>query len=136
MISFAIPCYRSEKTIAPVVNEVIDLMEERGEYDYEIILVNDRSPDKVFSVIKDMASTNNKIKAIDLSHNMGQHAALMAAYSVCRGDIIVSMDDDGQSPVNSLWSLLDPILQGEEIKFVGVTVDAWDETPGNTDVAM
>ena len=112
MISVAIPCYRSETTIAPVVNEVIETLAMRGEDDYEIVLVNDCSPDNVFDVIRDMASSNNNIKAIDLAHNMGQHAALMAAYSVCKGDIIVSMDDDGQSPVNALWELLDPILQG------------------------
>jgi len=112
LISFAIPCYRSEKTITTVVNEIIETMGERGEFDYEIILANDRSPDGVFEVIRKMASTNKKIKAIDLSHNMGQHGALMAAYTVCKGDIVVSMDDDGQSPVNCLWELLNPILEG------------------------
>ena len=112
MISFAIPCYRSERTIVPVVNELIETISERKEFDYEIVLSNDHSPDNVFSVIRDLASSNKKIKAIDLSHNMGQHGALMAAYSVCKGDIIVSMDDDGQSPVSSLWELLDPILHG------------------------
>lgn len=113
MISFAIPCYRSEKTIVPVVNEIIETMVEKGIYDYEIVLANDCSPDGVFTVIRNLALSNKKIKAVDLSHNMGQHGALMAAYSVCKGDIIVSMDDDGQSPITCLWKLLDPILEGE-----------------------
>ena len=113
MISIAIPCYRSEKTIVPVVDEIVETMAMRSEHDYEIVLVNDCSPDNVFSVIRTLASSNKKIRAIDLAHNMGQHAALMAAYSVCKGDIIVSMDDDGQSPINSLWELLEPILQGD-----------------------
>ncbi len=113
MISFAIPCYRSEKTIVPVIDEVITTMSERGEYDYEIVLVNDRSPDNVFNVIRNLAQSNKRIKAIDLSHNMGQHGALMAAYSFCKGDIVVSMDDDGQSPVNCLWELIDPILENK-----------------------
>ena len=113
MISFAIPCYRSEKTITPVINEIIKTMAEKETYDYEIVLANDCSPDDVFSVIRNLASSNKKIKAIDLSHNVGQHGALMAAYSVCKGDIIVSMDDDGQSPITCLWDLLNPIIHEE-----------------------
>lgn len=110
-ISFAIPCYRSEKTIVPVVNEIKEVMKERADYDYEIILANDCSPDNVFLTIRDMAFSDKRIKAIDLAHNMGQHGALMAAYSACKGDLIVSMDDDGQSPVDHLWELIDPILE-------------------------
>lgn len=113
MISFAIPCYRSEKTITPVINEIIKTMAEKETYDYEIVLANDCSPDNVFSVIRNLTSSNKKIKAIDLSHNVGQHGALMAAYSVCKGDIIVSMDDDGQSPITCLWDLLNPIIHEE-----------------------
>ena len=113
MISFAIPCYRSEKTIELVVNEIIQTMSEREKFDYEIVLVNDCSPDNVFKVIRKLATDNEKIKAIDLAHNMGQHSALMAAYSVCVGEIVISMDDDGQSPVDHLWELLDPIFKGE-----------------------
>ena len=113
MISFAIPCYRSEKTITPVVNEIIQKMAERESYGYEIVLVNDCSPDGVFEVIRGLVSSNKRIKAIDFSSNKGQHAALMAAYSACKGDIIVSMDDDGQSPVDGLWELIEPILQGK-----------------------
>lgn len=113
MISFAIPCFRSERTISTVVAEIIEVMENNSGYDYEIVLVNDCSPDNVFKIIRNLAISNKRIKAIDLSHNMGQHAALLAAYSVCKGQIIVSLDDDGQSPINSLWDLVDPILQGE-----------------------
>ena len=113
MISFAIPCYRSEKTIASVVNEIQETIAKRAVYDYEIVLVNDCSPDGVSSVIRNLALLNKRIKGIEFSHNMGQHAALMAAYTVCKGDLIVSMDDDGQSPVDHLWELIEPILQNK-----------------------
>ena len=111
-ISFAIPCYRSAKTIVPVVDEIIETMSQRQDLDYEIVLTNDCSPDNVFNVIREMAASNKRIKAINLAHNMGQHAALMASYSVCKGDLIVSMDDDGQSPIDCLWKLLEPIFEG------------------------
>ena len=51
-VSFVIPCYRSESTIRIVVEEIIHTISLRMEYDYEIILVNDYSPDQVWSVIK------------------------------------------------------------------------------------
>ena len=51
MITFVIPCYRSEKTIEKVVCEIINTVSERPSYDYEIILINDCSPDHVYRVI-------------------------------------------------------------------------------------
>ena len=55
LISFVIPCYRSEKTITMVIDEIIKTVAERPEYDYEIICVNDCSPDNVWTVLCDIA---------------------------------------------------------------------------------
>ena len=52
-ISFVIPCYRSEKTIKKVVDEIVNLMEQHKEYGYEVVLVNDCSPDNVWETIKE-----------------------------------------------------------------------------------
>ena len=54
LISFVIPCYRSEQTIGSVVKEIDDTMAGLMDYDHEIILVNDCSPDGVAGVIKKM----------------------------------------------------------------------------------
>lgn len=104
-ISFVIPCYKSEKTISAVVEEIISTV-NKAEDEYEIILVNDCSPDNVFSVIKNMCASNKQIKAINFARNSGQHAALMAGYSECTGDVIVSVDDDGQIPVDEVYKLI------------------------------
>ena len=58
LISFVIPCYRSEKTIEPVIEEIIRVVSEKKEYDYEIICVNDCSPDGVGEVIRRLAEKN------------------------------------------------------------------------------
>ena len=79
-LSFVIPCYGSETTIEIVVNEIRDTLRQRPEYDYEIILVNDCSPDNVFSRIRALALSDPHITGIDLAKNFGQHAALMAGY--------------------------------------------------------
>jgi len=110
LLSFVIPCYRSEDTIEKVINEVIEKVSERECYDYEIICVNDFSPDNVQQVLESLASKNQRIKVANLSKNMGKHSALMAGYSVARGEYIISLDDDFQSPTGELWRLLDSLI--------------------------
>jgi len=99
-VSFVIPCYRSEKTIGKVVAEIQIVMKDLVEYNYEIILVNDYSPDNVWSVIKEMCRDSH-IKGICLAKNFGQASAVMAGYSKVTGDYVITVDDDGQSPLDS-----------------------------------
>lgn len=110
-LSFVIPCYRSEETIAAVCNEIADTMALRPEYDYEIIAVNDCSPDGVLNVLKTLAAANKRIKVVDLSRNFGKHCAMMAGFSFVRGEYVVNLDDDCQCPVNELWKLVDAIRE-------------------------
>lgn len=113
LLSFVIPCYRSEKTIKMVIDEIIDTVTERPKYDYEIITVNDCSPDGVYQVLKQLALENKKIKVIDFFKNMGKHAAILAGYAVAKGEYIVDLDDDYQCPVHELWKLLEPVENNE-----------------------
>ncbi|MCX4268809.1 MAG: glycosyltransferase family 2 protein [Lachnospiraceae bacterium] len=111
-ISFVIPCYGSETTIEIVVDEILYVLGQREITDYEIVLVNDSSPDKVWNVIKELTRQNQKIKGICLTKNFGQHSALLAGYRYCTGDYIVSLDDDGQTPIDELYQLLDKLEEG------------------------
>lgn len=112
LLSFVIPCYRSEKTIEKVTAEIIETVSRKSGYDYEIICVNDSSPDNVLSVLQKLAAGNKKIKVIDFSRNMGKHSAVLAGLSVAKGEYIVNLDDDFQCPVNELWRLLEPVEKG------------------------
>ena len=85
-ISYVIPCYRSEDTIEKVVGDIGKLMENLSDYTYEIVLVNDCSPDKVWIKIEALCEQYNFIKGINLAKNFGQHSALMAGYNICTGD--------------------------------------------------
>lgn len=113
LLSFVIPCYRSEKTIEKVINEIIETVAKRTDYDYEIIAVNDCSPDNVYHVLERLAYDNKKIKVINFAKNMGKHAAVMAGYAYVKGDYVVNLDDDYQSPVNELWKLLNLVEKDE-----------------------
>lgn len=109
-ISFVIPCYRSEKTIEGVVAEIKSVVGQRPEVDYEIIMVSDHSPDDVYSVIEKMCAADPlHLRGILLARNFGQQAALMAGFSRSTGDIVFSLDDDGQAPVDAIYRLVDKI---------------------------
>lgn len=115
MISFVIPCYRSEKTIEGVVDEIIDTMNSLSEYDYEVVLVNDSSPDNTIGTIRTLCEKHNFITGVDLAKNFGQHAALMAGMRISKGDIIVCLDDDGQTPANEVGKLLGKLKEGYDV---------------------
>lgn len=114
-LSFIIPCYRSENTIISVIKEISSVMSENKSHEYEIIAVNDNSPDNVFDVLVQLAKEYSELKVVDLAKNMGKHAALMAGFAYATGDVIVCLDDDGQCPVNELWKLLKPLEQGNDV---------------------
>ena len=116
-ISFVIPCYRSEHTISAVLDEIDELMSKHTENEYEIVLVNDSSPDNVWSVIKGIAEKRKEVKAVSFTKNFGQHAALLSGYRVASGDLIVSLDDDGQSPVDRTFDLIDKIHEGYDVVY-------------------
>ena len=122
MISFVIPCYRSEKTIGDVVAELQSIMGQQKTYDYEIILVNDGSPDDVWSVIQSLCS-NTRIKGITFSKNFGQASAVMAGYANVKGDYIFTIDDDGQSPVDSVMELMEELKRGDYDVVYGITTE-------------
>lgn len=111
-ISFVIPCYRSEHTLPHVVAEIRETMGQLQKYEYEIILVNDSSPDNTFEVIRKLCREYSFVKGINFSMNFGQHAALMAGLRHAAGEYVVCLDDDGQTPADEVDKLLDKLEEG------------------------
>ena len=117
-ISFVIPCYKSALTIEGVIQEIKETMASFQEkYSYEVILVNDFPEDGTFDVIREIAAKNENIIGVNLAKNFGQHAALMAGFHYCSGDITVCLDDDGQTPANEVGKLLDKIEEGYDVVY-------------------
>ena len=116
-VSFVIPCYRSAQTLPGVVEELQTAMEAMQEYDYEVILVNDCSPDDTFEVIRRLSGENRRIRGINLARNFGQHSALMAGFRYGEGDIVVCLDDDGQTPAREVGKLLAGIRQRADVVY-------------------
>lgn len=117
LVSFVIPCYRSQATLPDVVEEIQETMDKVKKYDYEIILVNDCSPDQTFDTIKRLCEEKEHITGIDLARNFGQHSALMAGFHYVKGDIVICLDDDGQTPANEAGKLLEKLEEGADVVY-------------------
>lgn len=116
-LSFVIPCYRSEKTISLVISELVHTLSEKQINDYEVILVNDESPDNTLKVLIGLSQKYKRIKVINLSKNFGQHGAIMAGLNSTKGDIVTCLDDDGQTPASEIFKLINKIEDGYDIVF-------------------
>ncbi len=114
MISIVSPVYRAEKILPILVSEINLVMERIGE-DYEIILVDDRSPDNSWEVMKVLSNQNSKIKSIRLSRNFGQHSAIFAGLTKTKGDWVVVMDCDMQDQPKEITKLYKKALEGYDI---------------------
>ena len=116
-VTVIIPCYRSEKTLVPVIHEIRQELQKRPENQYQIILVNDCSPDGTFGVIRQLAEEDPCIIGLDLARNFGQSNAKMAAVPYVTGDVAVCMDDDGQHPADQIYRLVDKIQEGYDLVY-------------------
>ena len=84
---------------------------------YEIILIDDASPDGAWSVMRDLCATDPRIKAVGLSRNFGQHYAIAAGLEHARGDRIVVMDCDLQDRPEEIAALYAKAREGHDVVF-------------------
>lgn len=117
LISVIIPCYKSAVFLEKVIDELKVEFERNKEYSYQIILVNDCSPDNTFEIIKNICKNDRNIVGINLSRNFGQAAAKLAALPYVDGEVAVFMDDDGQHPAKGIFSLVDKINDGYDVVY-------------------
>ncbi len=116
LISICIPCYRSAKLLPAVVSNIKEKFEQRPE-DYQLVLVNDCSPDNTFQVIQELCNEDKQIIGVNLTRNYGQAAAKMAALEYATGDIVIFMDDDGQHPAEGIFTLVDKLNEGYDVVY-------------------
>lgn len=122
-LSIIIPCYCSEQTIGEVVDRVIATALSRYTNDeYEIILVNDCSKDNTEQTIFALCEEHETVQAISFSKNFGQQAALLAGMRASSGEIIVCLDDDGETPPESMPALIDELGEDCDVAYASYEV--------------
>ena len=117
LISVVIPCYRSEKTIEAVVEEIKNEFALHPEHSLQMVLVNDGSPDDTFGAIRRVCESCDLVTGVDLSRNYGQASAKMASLPYIKGEVAVFMDDDGQHPASGIFKLVDKIREGYDVVY-------------------
>lgn len=119
LYSIVIPCYKSSHTIRTVVEETAAEMERLGRTPFEFVLTDDCSPDggATLATLKALASEYPFVKVVALARNAGQHNASMAALNYASGDVIISMDDDGQTHCSQLGKLFEKFDEGFDLVF-------------------
>ncbi len=111
-ISIVIPVYNSEDCVIELNRQINDAL--KG-YNYEIILVNDQSPDRSWERIQEVAKKDKNVIAVNLRKNAGQDNAIIAGFSLVSGNYVVVMDDDLQHSPYDIPQLYEEIIKGYDV---------------------
>jgi polyisoprenyl-phosphate glycosyltransferase len=115
-VSIVIPVYRSAKILPALAQQTDDAMKTAGlARNYELILVNDCSPDESWQVIEALCDQCKAVKGINLMKNTGQHNAIMAGLNLASGKVIVTMDDDLQHSPKDIMGLIQKVNEGYDV---------------------
>lgn len=115
-LSVVVPVYRSEAILPELVRR-LGITLDKITPNYELVLVNDSSPDRSWEVIRCLSQQYSWIHPINLMRNYGQHNALLCGIRVARHGLIVTMDDDLQHPPEEIPKLLSTLAQGYDVVY-------------------
>ena len=110
-VSLVCPVYCSAQTLRILVDEICTRL--NGAYKFEILLIDDRSPDSSWLEILQISKENSAVRGIRLGRNVGQHGALLAGIRNARFDKIVTIDDDLQNPPSEVIKLVQALDSAE-----------------------
>ena len=115
-VSIVVPVYKGEMLIEPLVAQLSKTLPTFSER-YEIILVNDGSPDNSWSVIQSLTNQYERVRGICMMRNYGQHNATLCGVRLARYDVTVTMDQDLQHPPEEIPLLLAKLEEGYDVVY-------------------
>jgi undecaprenyl-phosphate 4-deoxy-4-formamido-L-arabinose transferase len=116
LISVVVPVYNSEGSL-PLLADRLTQVLEPGRDLGELILVNDESRDRSWSVIQELAARHAWVRGINLMRNYGQHNALLCGIRLAKYPIIVTLDDDLQTPPEEIPKMLAKLAEGHDVVY-------------------
>ena len=114
LLSIVLPVHNEEGNLERLYDEIMHVMTEYM-YDYEIVFVDDGSNDGSSEVLKTLVEKNYRVKVVRFRRQYGQTAALSAAFSLARGQVIISMDADLQNDPADIPRLMEKMGQGYDM---------------------
>lgn len=127
-LSIVVPCFNEQECLAALHERLTKAARDAAGEDYEIVLVNDGSTDRTWPMMRELAGSDPRLVAINLSRNHGHQLALTAGLDLCRGDKILIIDADLQDPPE----LLPDMLQVMEREQADVVYGVRTARPGET----
>lgn len=114
ILSIVVPVYRSAEVLPELHCRLTKVLARMNE-DYEILLVEDCGGDNSWSVIRELARDDPRVRGIQLARNYGQHNALLCGIRAARGEILITLDDDLQNPPEEIPVLLAKLEEGYDV---------------------
>jgi undecaprenyl-phosphate 4-deoxy-4-formamido-L-arabinose transferase len=115
-ISVVIPVYNSHHTLPILVAQLMESLPGIASQ-FEILLINDGSPDTSWEVVTAITAQNPVVRGINMMRNYGQHNALLCGIRAARMDVIITMDDDLQHPPKEISKLITKLQQGYDVVY-------------------
>ena len=115
-VSVVVPVYNSSAILPKLVNELGPVLSTCADR-YELILVNDSSPDQSWAVVSEMARQYPWVRGINLMRNVGQHNALLCGIRAAKFDVLITLDDDLQNPPSEIPRLLEKLDEGFDVVY-------------------
>lgn len=109
-VAVVIPVYNEEANLNALMKRLMPVMQNIGK-SFEIILVDDGSSDNSLEILKSFTK-DAQVKIVELTRNYGQHAAILAGFSIVNADIIITMDADMQNPPEEIPKLVRVMEEG------------------------
>jgi dolichol-phosphate mannosyltransferase len=127
-LSIVVPCYNEEACLGALHGRLTGAAREAVGEDYEIVLVNDGSRDRSWAIMRELAASDPRLVAVNLSRNHGHQLALTAGLDLCRGDKILIIDADLQDPPELLPAMLKTMHEEDADVVFGVRKSRAGET--------
>lgn len=106
-LSVVVPVFGNQQTLEPLYHRLTDCLAGRR---FEILFVNDASPDESLQILRRLAQTDLRVGCISLSTNRGQNPAVLTGIMACSADVVVCLDADLQDPPEMIPRLVERLL--------------------------
>jgi undecaprenyl-phosphate 4-deoxy-4-formamido-L-arabinose transferase len=113
-ISIVIPVYNEEGNLPQLMARLYPVMQATGK-PFEIIFTDDGSRDHSLTILKELAAAHSEVRVVEFNGNFGQHMAILAAFEISRGEIIITLDADLQNPPEEIPKLVAEIEKGHDV---------------------